>query len=143
MIEIRTSGVKRFTAKTQNFSLNVRSKFAEKLANYAYDKARSLAPRDTGALIKAIMPPQKGKQSAKLKLIQPTGSNRPYHLWMHGIKAPGPEGKGYDTSNGWESKWAGRRVYIHSGDPKFMYTAMDEMKKKSTEMFKKELSKLK
>lgn len=137
-VEFRVRGTKRLNAKFKEIGNYVRGKYAPAVAMDGYKIARKIAPRDTGALIAAIKPPKKGKQSANIRLIQPNhpidGTTKPYHLWMHGIKAPSQGGRGYDTSTG--------RYRPKSGEPKFMDVAFREMQRKATERFKKRFDKL-
>lgn len=141
-VEIRIQGVKRFTAKMKSLSVYARNQFAPEVVQHGFKYAKKIAPHDTGALMRAIKK-KKGKKSAKLVLIQPNdgGRRRPYHLWMHGIRAPGPASggganSGYDISRGKYMPKSGKR------GPKFMFAARDEMIKDSTERFKKKVDAL-
>ena len=132
MIEVRLRGVKRFTAKNKKLSLYIRNQYAPEIVKLGLSKAKELAPIKTGALVSAIKGTDK-KMSGKVYVIQPDdgGRNRPYHLWMHGIKAPVKgkgAGGGYDIAS-----------QIYSGDPHFMYTTRDYMMKQSEERFKKKI----
>ena len=140
-MQISVTGVKRFTAKTKKLAVYARSKFAPEVAQNGYEYAVRHAPHRTGALIAATKV-KKGKKSGKVILIQPGGTTRPYHLWMHGIRAPGPGGKGYDLSKGWTNPISGRRHRITSGDPMFMFATYEEMIKDTTERFKKKVEAL-
>ena len=128
MFSVNIRGIKRFNASIKKISLDLNKKFAPELAKEGYNYARRIAPMDTGALIDAIQFVPK-KNSAKVVLNQPVhpkdGKTKPYHLWMHGIKAPsqssGGAGSGYDTSVG--------RHKPKSGVPRFMYVTYDYMLK--------------
>lgn len=140
-VEFRVTGAKRFNAKTKSIRNYARTKYSADLVNIGYTTAKQIAPKDTGALIRAIRKPKKNKQSAYFELKQPNNArtpNRPYHLWMHGIKAPakagGGAGSGYDTSSG--------TYRPRSGEPKFMEVAFREMQRRATETFKKKINKL-
>lgn len=140
LIEVRTTGVKRVSAKLRAIELYARKSFAPEIVDHGYLFAKNIAPRDTGALIKAIKK-KKGKRSAKLSLYQPAngdGRNRPYHLWMHGIKAPvsGGAGSGYDTSTGKYAPKSGKY------GPMFMFVTHEEMIKFGIERFKNKVSTL-
>lgn len=135
-VEFRVSGVKRTNAKIKRIGSYIRGKYSIDLVNIGYEYARRHSPKDTGALMRAISR-KKGKQSAKLLLYNPRhrdGRDRPYHLWMHGIRAPAPGGKGYDTSKG--------KYKPKSGDPMFMFNAQKKMRSEVTETLKKEINKL-
>ena len=121
----------------------VNQKFAPEVVNFGYLFAKKIAPKDTGALIKAIRK-SRGKRSAKLSLFQPQhqdGRNRPYHLWMHGIRAPVSGGQGagggYNTSICNYAPRTGKR------GPMFMFATREQMIKMSKDIFRKGIQKIK
>lgn len=133
MIEIRLSGVKRFTAKNKKLAAYIRNQFAPEVVKDGHRFAKEIAPRDTGALMRAIKGNVK-KISGTVYVIQPAGTTRPYHLWMHGIRAPMAgkgAGGGYDTSSGKYAPKSGKF------GPQFMYVTQEYMTKQSGERFKK------
>ena len=138
MIEIRISGVKRWQAKTKKIGAYARGQYAPDVVKEGYKFVQKIAPRQTGALLRAVKKEKSGKQSAKLVSYTPNhadGRQRPYHLWMHDIPAPARSGAG--AGSGY--KTSGR---IRSGEPMFMYAAQDYMKSIAGETFKKKLKKL-
>lgn len=139
MIEVRLRGVKRFQAKNKQLGVYLRTKYAPEIVKAGKVFARKIAPRDTGALLAAIKKTE-GQKSGKLILVQPNhpadGTRKPYHLWMHGIRAPGYNGKGYDISRGPYAPKTG--MY----GPKFMFVTYEKMKMDANETFKKKLKTL-
>lgn len=135
-VEIRSRGTKRFIAKNKELINYTRGRFAPEVVKKYLLFAKRIAPRDTGALVSAIKGDVK-KQSGKLILMQPNhrsdGRNKPYHLWMHGIRAPSQGGPGYDISVGPFAPKTGQY------GPKFMFVTFERMRKDSTEMFKKKV----
>lgn len=117
-VEFRYSGAARSTATNRNIRNTVRGNFTKKIVKKGLRYARRIMPKDTGAMYRSLQAVYR-KRSAQLILRQPNhadGRNRPYHMWMHGIKAIGVNttkaNKGYDTSEG--------RFKPISGEPKFM-----------------------
>lgn len=139
-VQIRLKGIKRFGAKTKSISAYVRQDYAPEVVTHGHRYASAIAPKNKGALLRAIKKKKKQK-SGKLILLQPNdGRNRPYHLWMHGIRAPAKAGSGagsgYDISRGKYRPKSGKR------GPMFMFETADEMKRYAIERFKKKIKTL-
>lgn len=141
-IEFRFRGGKSLNAKIKRIDNVMRGKYAVETAYHGLDYARVIMPVDTGALFRALQVVEYNPQSAKLRLNQPnhpkSGTSRPYHMWMHGIKAPVKGGddksRGYDTSMG--------KYRPTSGEPKFMEKSYIEMKKHIQKRIKNDLNKI-
>jgi len=125
IVEIRTRGVKRATAKFKRIEATIRKGFSKEIIEKGYRKALQIIPHDTGAMERGLQTITTNPMSGKLRLNQPnnkvSGTTKPYHLWMHGL------GK-YNTAHA-----------IYRGDPHFMFTTRDYMEKEALKLIKKRI----
>jgi len=153
MAEIRIKNFRRITVIGASIDAVKRKDFSKEFVDKGYDYARNIAPQSSGALKQAIQKVYSpAEKSGRIRVVQPRGSTRPYHMWMHGIKAPaGSSGKGYDLRFGWNVKYrqadgsiGTKRAKIMSGIPDFMFKTREYLQnqtKASTEKQVKQLFK--
>jgi len=101
-------------------------KTPESLAKIGQAYARSIAPKQTGILLKAIMWKTTKKHGAEIRVDKATLNTNPsnwnnfnYAAYMH-----------------YNDGVMGRGIKIHSGDPQFMYSTQDYLKNKLHEELK-------
>lgn len=125
-----TQGVIRTMGKIQRWANLEVPKLTFDQAEEGKRFAASIAPRKTGQLINNIaVASRRGKGFALISRM-PKGQNRaiprPYHYFMHGIRADGfPY---YDTRNN-----------IRTGDPRFMFTTAEYLRKRYPDKILKSL----
>jgi hypothetical protein len=127
---IKVIGADVFIRDTRSMTLKVSKDIIPQLTKQTYVTAQSLAPVDTGAVKKAIRYYTTAKMGV-VELNQPTHSDgrmRPYHMWMHGVKTPSKDGRGYDTSKGRYSPKSGRL------GPSFMWRAAEAGQKLAAQL---------
>lgn len=149
--EIRVKNAKRLSELKAKIEITKRKDYSAGFIDKAYDYARNIAPQRTGHLKAAIQKvTNPGQKMARIRLVQPAGSDRAYHMWMHGIKAPsGKGGKGYDLSNGWNVKYrkpdgtiGTKRAKIVSGIPTFMFKTREYLEAQTKQGMEKQIQQL-
>jgi hypothetical protein len=123
-------GVEKVQRKLNNIVIKVNKQFIPEVTKRTYVVARFLAPVDSGALRNAIRYAVLATKGQVI-LSQPNhydGRMRPYHMWMHGIRTPSKDGRGYDTTKGRYAPKTGKL------GPAFMWRAADAGRKLAAQL---------
>ena len=130
VVSINIKGLKSLNKKFASIQKGLTIEIPDLTRQQAEDAAKyaaAIAPRHTGALIQGIKS-RKGyrKDTYSVKSYLPKhkdGRKRPYHLMMHGLRAP-------NTSN----------QNFHGKNPKYMFATLEMLKRRYPALVKRILN---